>query len=43
METLQNRISKFFSVGPKSTFLLVLLIIGCFTIIYNLKKKLQLL
>lgn len=39
METLQNRISKFFSVGPKSTFLLVLLIIGCFTIIYNLKKE----
>lgn len=30
---------KFFSVGPKSTFLLVLLIIGCFTIIYNLKKE----
>jgi len=39
METIQNRIKKFFSVGPKSTFLLVLLIIGCFTIIYNLRKE----
>lgn len=39
METLQNRIVKFFSIGPKSTFLLVLLIIGSFSIIYNLRKE----
>ncbi|NLZ47521.1 MAG: DUF348 domain-containing protein [Clostridiales bacterium] len=39
MKEIKNRIVKFISFGPKSTFLLILLIIGCLSIIYNLRKE----
>ena len=38
MEKIKGNLKKFFSIGPKSTFMLVLLIIICMTIIYNMKK-----
>lgn len=38
MEKIKTNLKKFFSIGPKSTFMLVLLIMICLTVIYNMKK-----
>lgn len=38
MEKIKNGLKKFFSIGPKSTFMLVLLIMICLAVIYNMKK-----
>ncbi|MDP4089999.1 MAG: ubiquitin-like domain-containing protein [Bacillota bacterium] len=38
MEKMKNSLKKFFSIGPKSTFMLVLLIMICIAVIYNMKK-----
>ncbi|MDT8717274.1 DUF348 domain-containing protein [Clostridium sp. 19966] len=39
MEKIRTEMRKFFSVGPKSTFVILLLIIICFSIIHNMKKE----
>jgi uncharacterized protein YabE (DUF348 family) len=39
MEKVRDNLKKFFSIGPKSTFMLVLLIIGCLTVLYNMRMN----
>lgn len=39
MEKVKDNLKRFFSIGPKSTFMLVLLIAGCLTVIYSMRKN----
>lgn len=39
MEKVKDNLKRFFSIGPKSTFMLVLLIAGCLTVIYNMRRN----
>ncbi|WP_163192742.1 3D domain-containing protein [Clostridium thermarum] len=39
MEKLSKNLKRFFAIGSKSTFMLVLLIIACVTVLYNMRKN----